>query len=60
MNVRFKYNSIKAAKDAASKLPISCKGKFHILTDRTNDAYLEVPSDYEDYVERYLNPKNYE
>ena len=58
MNVRIKYKSAASAANAASKLPLACK--FRIVTDRTNDAYLEVPENYEDYVMRYLNPKDYE
>lgn len=58
MDVRFKYNSVAAAKDAASKLPASCR--YMIVKDLTTDAYLQVPEDYEDYVMKYLNPKDYE
>ncbi len=57
MNVRIRYKSAAAAEDAASRLPIACK--FSILKDRTTDAYLEVPEAYEDYVMRYLNPKDF-
>lgn len=56
MDVRFKYNSVAAAKDAASKLPSSCR--YMIVKDLTTDAYLQVPEDYEDYVMKYLNPKD--
>lgn len=58
MDVRFKYNSVAAAKDAARKLPASCR--YMIVKDLTTDAYLQVPEDYEDYVMKYLNPKDYE
>lgn len=58
MDVRIKYKSAVAAKDAASKLPVSCR--YMIVKDRTSDAYLQVPEDYEDYVMNYLNPKDYE
>lgn len=57
MDVRIKYNSVAAAKDAASKLPESCR--YMIVKDLTTDGYLQVPEDYEDYVMRYLNPKDY-
>lgn len=50
--VRFKFKSAKDAETAAMKLPIACKWK--ILRDCTSDAYLEVPEDYEDYVNRYI------
>ena len=33
-------------------LPIACN--WSILRDCTSDAYLEVPEDYEDYVNRYI------
>lgn len=55
MMVRFKYSSREAAEHARQKLPISCEGR--VLTDRTKNAYLEVPESYEDYVERYLTEK---
>lgn len=55
MYVRIKYKSAAEAEAAANKLPIACN--WHILKDRTTDAYLEVPEDYEDYVMRYLPPK---
>ena len=55
MQVRIKYKSAAEAEDAASKLPVACK--WRIVKDRTTDAYLEVPEDYEDYVMRYLPPK---
>ena len=58
MDVRIKYKSASAAEDAARKLPIACR--WMIVKDRTSDAYLQVPEDYEDYVMRYLNPKDYE
>lgn len=57
MFIRIKYKSAKAAEEAASKLPISCD--WRILRDRTTDAYLEVPESYEDYIFKYLNPKDY-
>lgn len=55
MNVRIKYKSAAEAEQAAAKLPIACK--WSIVKDCTTDAYLEVPSDYEDYVMRYLAPE---
>lgn len=58
MDLRFKYKSAAAAEDAASKLPASCR--YMIVKDLTTDAYLQVPEDYEDYVMKYLNPKDYE
>lgn len=58
MDVRIKYKSAAAAEKAASKLPVVCR--YRIVKDRTTDAYLQVPEDYEDYVMRYLNPKDYE
>lgn len=57
MDVRIKYKSAAAAEKAASKLPVGCR--FMIVKDRTTDAYLQIPEDYEDYVMRYLNPKDY-
>ena len=57
MQVRIKYKSAAAAEAAALKLPVSCK--WSIVKDYTTDAYLEVPESYEDYVLRYLNPKDY-
>lgn len=57
MFIRIKYKSAKAAEEAATKLPIDCD--WRILRDRTTDAYLEVPESYEDYIFRYLNPKDY-
>ena len=57
MFIRIKYKSAKAAEEVASKLPISCD--WRILRDRTTDAYLEVPESYEDYILKYLNPKDY-
>lgn len=58
MDVRIKYKSAAAAEKAADKLPVACN--YRIVKDRTTDAYLQVPEDYEDYVMRYLNPKDYE
>lgn len=55
MQVRIKYKSAAEAERAAEKLPIACK--WRIVKDRTTDAYLEVPESYEDYVIRYLAPK---
>lgn len=55
MNVRIKYKSAAEAERAAEKLPVACK--WRIVKDRTTDAYLEVPEDYEDYVMRYLPPE---
>lgn len=52
MYVRFKFDSAAKAEEVALKLPIACK--WSILRDRTTDAYLEVPEEYEDYIERYL------
>lgn len=57
MQVRIKYSSVAAAQRAKELLPIACKAQ--VLTDRTPNGYLEVPEDYEDYVMRYLNPKNF-
>lgn len=57
MDVRIKYKSAAAAEKAASKLPVDCR--YMIVKDRTTDAYLQIPEDYEDYVMRYLNPKDY-
>ena len=57
MFIRIKYKSAKAAEEAAQKLPIACD--WRILRDRTTDAYLEVPESYEDYILKYLNPKDY-
>lgn len=57
MQVRIKYKSLANAQEAKSRLPIACKGT--IVTDRTTDAYLEIPEDYEDYVMRYLNPNEF-
>lgn len=54
MQVRIRYRSASAAEEAASKLPVACN--YRIVKDRTTDAYLEVPEDYEEYVMRYLNP----
>ena len=56
MNVRIKYKSAADAEKAAEKLPVACD--YRIVKDRTSDAYLEVHESYEDYVMRYLNPKN--
>lgn len=56
MNVRIKYKSAADAEKAADRLPIACN--YRIVKDRTTDAYLEVPEDYEDYVMRYANPKD--
>lgn len=54
MDVRFKYKSAAAAEEAARRLPASCR--YMIVKDRTSEAYLQVPEDYEDYVMKYLNP----
>lgn len=56
MKVRIKYKSVAAAESAGRRLPIACK--WNVLKDRTTDGYLEVPEEYEDYVMRYLNPKD--
>ena len=55
MQVRFKFKDLATLQKVAEKLPIDCK--WTLLTDRTTDVYLEVPEDYEDYIERYLLPK---
>ena len=55
MNVRIKYKTAAEAEQAAEKLPVACS--YRIVKDRTTDAYLEVPEEYEDYVMRYLPPK---
>lgn len=52
MNVRFKFRSVAAAVEVATKLPVACK--WSMLRDCTSDVYLEVPESYEDYVNRYL------
>lgn len=57
MHVRIKYKSAAAAERAAELLPTGCD--YLIVKDRTSDAYLEVPESYEDYILRYLNPKNF-
>ena len=57
MDVRIKYKSAAAAETAASRLPLACP--YHIVKDRTSDAYLQVPEDYEDYVIHYLNPSEF-
>lgn len=54
MFVRIKYPSAAAAERAAEKLPVDVH--WEIRKDRTTDAYLEVPEDWEDYVMRYLAP----
>lgn len=54
MFVRIKYPSAAAAERAADKLPVGVD--WEIRKDRTSDAYLEVPEDWEDYVMRYLAP----
>lgn len=56
MDVRIKYKSAADAEKAASKLPVACR--WRIVKDKTTDAYLQVPEEYEDYVMRYLNPKD--
>ena len=56
MNVRFKFKTLEAALEVASKLPVRCMNK--IVRDRTSDVYLEVPEDYEDYIKRYLIDEN--
>lgn len=55
MYVRFKFKSAAEAENVALKLPVACN--WDILRDRTSDAYLEVPEEYEDYIERYLIKK---
>lgn len=55
MFARIKYPSAAAAERAAEKLPVVVK--WYIRKDRTTDAYLEVPEDWEDYVLRYLSPE---
>ena len=55
MHVRFKFKSAAEAENVALKLPVACN--WNILRDRTSDAYLEVPEEYEDYIERYLIKK---
>ena len=55
MFTRIKYPSAAAAERAAEKLPVDVK--WYIRKDRTTDAYLEVPEDWEDYVLRYLSPE---
>lgn len=55
MFARIKYPSAAAAERAAEKLPVDVK--WYIRKDRTTDAYLEVPEDWEDYVLRYLSPE---
>ena len=52
MHVRFKFKDLTALQNVAEKLPTDCK--WNLLTDRTTDVYLEVPEEYEDYIERYL------
>lgn len=52
MHVRFKFKDLTALQKVAEKLPIGCK--WNLVTDRTTDVYLEVPEQYEDYIERYL------
>lgn len=52
MNVRFRFKSFAKAEEVRSLLPIGCESR--IIGDRTTDAYLEVPEEYEDYIERYL------
>ena len=56
MMSRIKYPSAAAAERAAEKLPT--RVKWSIRKDRTSDAYLEIPEDWEDYVLRYLGPDN--
>jgi len=56
MDVRINYKSAADAEKAASKLPVACR--WRIVKDKTTDAYLQVPEEYEDYVMRYLNPKD--
>lgn len=52
MKVQFRFKSARLAENAAAKLPVACD--WSIVRDRTSDAYLEIPEDYEDYFERYL------
>lgn len=54
MQVRFKFKDLATLQSVAEKLPVDCK--WELLTDRTTDVYLEVPEEYEDYIERYLLP----
>lgn len=55
MDVRIKFKSAADAERVAEKLPVACRWK--IVRDKTTDAYLQVPEDYEDYINRYLTPK---
>jgi len=55
MQVRIKFSSKEAAEHARQKLPLPWEGR--VLTDRTENAYLEVPESCEDYVMRYLAEK---
>lgn len=57
MHVRIKYKSAAAAERAAELLPTGCD--YLIVKDRTTNAYLEIPENYEDYVLRYLHPNNF-
>lgn len=56
MHVRFKFKDLTALQKVAEKLPVGCK--WDVRTDLTTDVYLEVSEDYEDYIERYLLPKD--
>lgn len=52
MNVRFRFKSFAKAEKVRSLLPVSCESR--IIGDGTTDAYLEVPEEYEVYIESYL------
>lgn len=52
MKARFRFKDWAKAQEVKSKLPSACQ--CQVLTDRTDDLYLEVDSEYEDYIERYL------
>jgi hypothetical protein len=55
IKARIKYKSAAEAENAAVKLPILCKWK--VVRTYRQDAYLEVPEEYKDYVMRYLAPE---
>lgn len=55
MDVRIKFKTAADAERVAEKLPVACH--WQIVKDKTTDAYLQVPEDYEDYIKRYLLPK---
>lgn len=52
MNVRFRFKNAGLAASVMEKLPCDCVAR--IVRDLTADVYLEVPENYEDYIERYL------